>query len=209
MSTSPFYTSIYLYDFNSKKLAQLTDFDNCNHSQISPDGKKISFLNILDFYIMDLNGSNKKLISSNVRGFYDWSPNNDKIVYAGFGDNNQVKVFIMDNNGKNIKMLAEGTNPKWTLDGKKIIYFLSKTDSDLSEIWIMNYDGTNKRKLINESDIDYDISISPDSKFVLYMIFLDCIWCSELSIIDIETGKIKKLSNGRQYDKYPSFIGNN
>lgn len=209
MSVSPYYNSIYSYDFNSKQLVQLTNFDNCYNSQISPDGTTISFSNMLDLYTIDLDGSNKRLISSNVRGFYDWSPNNDKIVYVGLGENQQEHIFIMDKDGKDSELLTFGTNPTWTPDGKRIVYFLSNTNSDLYEIWIMNHNGTDKRKLVDENDIDYDISISPDSKFILYMTHLDCIPCSDLTIVDIETGKTKKLSNNRQYDKYPSFINNN
>jgi len=77
----------------------------------------------------------------------DWSIKTDS---KGF----QSDIFVMDSDGKNQKNLTNlpGTSegsPKVSPDNKFIAYVSEKMEYDkYTEIWVMNSDGTNKRKII-------------------------------------------------------------
>ena len=77
----------------------------------------------------------------------DWSVKRDSLRF-------ESDIFVMDSDGKNQKNLTNSPNtdnlaPKVSPDGKLIAYISEKMEYDkYTEIWIMNNDGTNKRKVI-------------------------------------------------------------
>jgi Tol biopolymer transport system component len=81
----------------------------------------------------------------------DWSPTRDEIVFAGHIMEGGPKVFRSDMDGRNTRQLtvSEGAFlPNWSPDGEKIAYVnVDQLGGELT-IWIMDRDGTNKRKII-------------------------------------------------------------
>jgi len=81
---------------------------------------------------------------------------------------------------KDIKLLGSGYYPRWSPDGKKILYTSGKS------IWMMNPDGSNKERIID----GYDAAWSPDGKRIAYKKFAyKKFEPSRIAILDLKTKK--------------------
>lgn len=223
------YENIYLYDFQLDSVIQLTDSENNFAPSFSPNGQKISFMHEKDFYVMDTDGTNMKLLVSDKVGRYHWSPDGDKIVFQGTDEFNSSQIFIMDSEGNEIKKLTDSRianpeagvwqmvidgdtvnmdpdyfgnyNPQFSSNGENIFY-LSSTDPKNRVLMRMDIEGNNKKEFSNVPDYN---AISPDSRFVLYTIDLGGIANEQIILADIETGLTKNLSAERIKDTEPKF----
>jgi len=68
--------------------------------------------------------------------------------------------------GYQVVQIGTGRNPKWSPDGKKIL-FHAKT-GDNYDIWMINADGTELTQLTTDSADDVDGSWSPDGKMIVF-----------------------------------------
>ncbi|GBD89298.1 translocation protein TolB [bacterium BMS3Abin04] len=111
------------------------------HSEIF----KINVNNLSDR--VQLTHLNEKNIYATDNIFPKYSPDGTKIA---FSSNN--RIWIMDNNGNNIKQLINnGAQSSWSPDGQNIVY-VGWTDKKYNPenngtLWIMNINGTYKRQL--------------------------------------------------------------
>ncbi len=80
------------------------------------------------------------------------SPARDEIVFVGNGSPG-VQIFRANLDGSNIIQLTNSfmaSFPDWSSDGERIAYVQwEELSDDASAIWIMNRDGTNKRKAVD------------------------------------------------------------
>ncbi len=223
------YDNIYVYDLQLDSLIQLTHSDNNYAPSFSPDGQKISFLNEKDFYIMDTDGTNMKLLVSDKVGRYHWSPDGEKIVFQGTDELKCSQIYIMDSEGNSITKLTDSRianpeagvwqmvidedtvnmendyfgnyKPQFSSNGENIFY-LSSIDANNRVLMKMDIEGNNKKEFSNVPDYN---AISTDSRFVLYTIDLGGIANEQIILVDIETGLKKNLSAERMKDTEPKF----
>lgn len=103
-----------------------------------------------------------------------WSPDGQKIAFS-----RKDKIWIMDSDGSNQKQLLAGKDnvwsPNWSPDGNKIIY-VSHKFADLNdwtatpyEIWIINSDGSEPKKLTESMRGIRNLSWSPDGNKIIYI----------------------------------------
>lgn len=106
-------------------------------------------------------------------------------------------VYVMDDDGSNVTLLDEGRNhvdTAWAPNGKLIAI-----DKHKVGIFLMNADGTNKRRIM-----DYDASVlitsptfTPDSKYLVYekTLRIQPRPKNSINIMNIATGEIRKISD--------------
>ena len=133
----------------------------------SPDGKQIAFGGCLTesstcgIFVISADGGTPRVLTQDYGGNPHWSPKGDKIVYhAGVGNEGRNQVFLVDADGKNKKALttsAKGNDgqPVFSRDGTRIFY---RSDQEGTEwaIFVMNVDGTGKKKLYGPVPADQD-----------------------------------------------------
>lgn len=162
------------------------------HSAVfSPDGEKIAYVAGArlsgNIYIMNANGTAAKNITKGKKfggdtGIYrhpKWSPDGKKIAFIGGRFSSEV--YIIDADGSNGKKLTgiKGTSHSqvWSPDGKRIAFVatspMPQNDGSmkysLPNIWIVDLDGSNLRKMTSDNTKDYSPRWSPSGPQIAYV----------------------------------------
>jgi dipeptidyl aminopeptidase/acylaminoacyl peptidase len=91
--------------------------------------------------------------------------------------------------------------PALSPDGRKIA-FSSKRDGN-TELYVMDADGQNQKRITNNSALDYMPAFSPDGKSLAYV--SDCDGNDEIYLFDLQTKKDRRLTANKNDDMLPRF----
>jgi Tol biopolymer transport system component len=171
---------IYTIKINGDSLTQLTFGGRNFFPDWSPEGKKIAYdvtepSDVRGVYIMNSDGSDKRMVSNTFTGRYpDWSPDGSQLVYIVYPGTGP-QIFVSDTNGTNQTQLTfledyDNSNPVFSPDRQKIA-FSGQAPGTLPQIYIMNSDGSDLKKLTTEGGTDP--CWSPDGSKIA---FVRCNW---------------------------------
>jgi len=164
---------IYVMDANGSEQERLT-YNSCDDIEPdwSPDGSKIVFSSNrsgnYDVWIMDADGNHQVQLT---RRSWDemapaWRYNEDKILYYDPYWNGTV--YIMNADGSGQTALANGRYPSWSSDGTKIVF--SSNQHGPLEIFLMNQDGSDQRRLTFNGRKRYEPAWSPNGNKIVFSI---------------------------------------
>ena len=108
----------------------------------------------------------------------------------------------MNSDGTNQHELADNAAescPAWSPDGRKIA-FISRQDD---EIYIMNANGTEQKRLTDDSGYKEDPVLSPDGTKIAFGSTQNGNW--EIYIINIDSTNYQQLTNDIEDDRNPSW----
>lgn len=154
---------------------------------ISPDGSKIAYFSEKNFYFVDLwlaevatGKAERRLFKSTWSSNYEtfrfinssasWSPDGrflafaakrgpkDDIVVLDVARNREVNRIQLDLNGV--------TTPSWSPDGRQLVF--TGYDGGLSDLFIVNRDGTDLRRLTHDKFADLHPAWSPDGSMIAF-----------------------------------------
>ena len=188
---------IYTANADGSGLRRITDNPQYDAEPIvSPDGKQIVFGSQregdFDIYIMNADGSNVRRLTDRVG--YDgapwFSPDGSKIVWRAWypetpEEHDQWKAAMAGN-----YILA------WPLD-----------------LWVMDADGSNKRRLTNNGATNWAPSWHPDGKRIIFSSNMDD-WREEirrfghnfeLYLINIDGSGLERITYNQVFDSFPMF----
>lgn len=132
-----------------------------------------------------------------------------KIVFSS--KRNGIKgVYVMDDDGSNQTLLIEGDQGDfvpyphcWSPDGQQILF-----KGKFYHLYLMNADGTNVRKLVDDEGSINRASFSPDGTSIVFKRSIEKpgAWKSNTVVLNIETGEMEEISDfwGIQHDWSPN-----
>jgi Tol biopolymer transport system component len=166
---------------NRKQISHLpaTDLDSWVPS-ISPDGQKVAFNYghvaggvVSNIFVINMNGTGLRQVTHHGQGQNPrWSPDGTQLIYARVSQRSGAGVITVVN--------EDGTGSEQTLtddlfdnfgafyspDGSRIFYY-SAAGGYVAAVWVMNADGTDKKRLTEAEFRGFPTGISPDGQHVL------------------------------------------
>lgn len=139
----------------------------------SPEGSKIAFARFLNIYTssihtMNVDGSDVRQITEYCQGYCginspDWSPDSGLIAFTYIGDSDTYinNIALVNPNGTNLQYNPFGYAPKWSPDGTKIVFYETRYNDRVSQIWVMNRDGSGLTQLTNTSPNNFNPDWQP------------------------------------------------
>jgi len=166
---------IYLRDLKSGGDQRISSRKGLNIGAAwSPDGQRLavtlSYKDNPDIYLVDLKGNIIKQLTDHwgIDVSASFSPDGTKIAYVSNRSGNP-QIYIKDlQNGRDERLTYEGkynTSPHWS-SRDRIVF--SGMDEGLFNIFSINADGSDLRKLTEESQNNEDPCWSPDGRYIVF-----------------------------------------
>lgn len=176
---------VYTMDADGNNTKNLTNNKALDFwSSWSPDGKYIYFYSNRDgnneIYRMDADGANPVNLTNHPANDYlpTCSPDGKKILFTSTRDHKEREIYIMNIDGLEVKRLTNNEAfeevPTFSPDGKQILFTRQiidpgdTTHAANGEIFIMDMDGKNEKRLTNRKGYDSGGMFSPDGKKIAF-----------------------------------------
>lgn len=189
-----------------------------------------------DIFVAETDGSNPVRITDNP--LYDAepivAPDGRQIVF-GSQRHGDFDIYIMNSDGSNVRRLTDlvgyDGGPWFSPDGSKIAWraWHPQTEEELAQwrdcmtnnyivpfpldLWVMNSDGTSKRRITDNGATNWAPSWHPDGKRLIFSSNMDD-WRAdlkqyghnfELYLINLDGTGLTRLTNNTVFDSFPMF----
>ncbi len=176
------------------------------NSALSPDGRKIALTDGSHVFVVNAGGGTRPRPVARVPGSpFDltWSPDGRRI--AVLGDDADLMVMRRDGSGLlNVtRKLPEWkiSGHAWSPDGQTFAVAIQEQFRAPYQIWLVNADGTGKRKLTTAPRDSWSPVWSPDGKTIAFASERD--GNSEIYVMNAEGSDQRRLTNNAADDYYP------
>jgi len=207
-------SQIFILDLETNEKTQLTDIKSNNSSPIwSPDGTQIVFETNRDgnfeIYVMNADGSNSRNITNHSAKDWGaaWSPDGKWIAFNSDRDGDN-EIYLLDVMTNAVVQLTHNNindySPTWSPDNTQIAYVSSPGNSDLSNINVMNIDGSNKTPLISSFGISEQPAWSPNGDWLAFVSNENGI-TAEIYLYRFEDKQVIQLTRGDSRSDFPAW----
>ncbi len=155
---------------------------------LTPDGHEIAYFSeknsfFVDLYLADAETGKvkRRLVKSTLNSNYEslrfinssgsFSPDGRYFAIAAKHNDRDDLVILdvkKDREARRIRIPLSGlTTPSWSPDGKQLVF--TGYDGGLSDLFVINADGSNMRRLTNDKYADLEPSWGPDGKTIAFV----------------------------------------
>ena len=136
-----------------------------------------------DIYTMHANGSGLTNLTNHPANDTNpiWSPDDKHIAFESDRDGFK-QIYIMDTDGSDVIQITKdeanhtlplnynGTRNPWSPDGSRLIFVQEESDGETATLYVIDIDGENKITLDTGKILPYEVSWSPDGKYIGYVL---------------------------------------
>ncbi len=170
-----------------------------------------------DIYLVNPDGSDLQRLTKGKNAWEsDWSPDRTKILFTSTLHGGEMEVYVMDADGSNVHRLThtpgEGTSSwaaDWSPDGKQIAFTSNRDGSpegyDGYDVYVMDADGSNIRRLTREDGADGSSAWSPDGRTLAFMSSRDDKSRSEIYVMTVDGSKAWRLTHDKRQAGRPAW----
>jgi Tol biopolymer transport system component len=152
----------------------------------SPDGKEIVFQVLrpdgddetgMGIWVIGSDGGGRRRLTSGGT-WPSWSPSGTEIAFTDYDpETGADSIFVVPSSGgKPTDLSTDRTDPgvsdfqpDWSPDGTQIIFASDRPNTFGSDLWLMNADGSDVRRVTDTGDLEeYDPTWSPDGRWLAY-----------------------------------------
>jgi Tol biopolymer transport system component len=153
-------SGLYLINADGTGLRKLISIRAQATPYWSPDGEKIAIYDNGAINVLNTDGSGRKQLTGDTYDPADlaWSPDGQRIAFV----NSSADLYVINADGSGRRRLAnavgDSTSPTWSPAGERIAFFCpqgpgaSTTDTAVSDLCVINADGTEWTRLVLEVD---------------------------------------------------------
>ncbi len=151
-----------------------------------------------------------------------------KLVFTSMRDGD-LDIYTMDANGRNVRRLTSELGydggPFWSSDGKQIVYRAHHPQTDKQkadyvallkqnlirpttlEIWVMNADGSHKRRITENGKANFAPYFFPDGKRIIFASNMDDPKGRNFDLykINVDGSGLERITFNETFDGFPMF----
>ena len=210
-------SGIYVMNADGSGVTRLSA-DSAQHGEPawSPDGGKIAFSAlgpsrdpdvewlVSHIYVMNADGSGITQLTADSAPDVSptWSPDGGKIAFS----RSARGISIMNADGSGITSITEGSasvsdqEPAWSPDGTRIAF--TRSSGGQNDIYVMNVDGSQVRKLSNSAGQETSPAWSPDGTKIA---FSGQLGDYEIYVVNADGSRERRLTFGGFNNGHPSW----
>ena len=104
--------------------------------------------------------------------FPAWSPSGKELAYTAPDKNGNLYVWIMESDGSNQRQLTEGTQPRCSADGKKLVYSkVTQGKVKNQDIYTIEIETNTISQITSETTAEFSPDWSPDGRWISYIAY--------------------------------------
>ena len=206
---------IFVYNYKDKGTYQVTQSpDDDRYPAWSPDNRKILFTSDRvgkgDLFEVAADGGSGQLQITDAEAleeYPDYHPRGEGYVYARsvkkkiFRREMEVVYLPKGVGAVNARRLAEGDEPRFSPDGKKIIFTSRRTKNN--DVWLMNTDGSLQTQLTTTEKDDENASFSPKGDQIVFA--SNRAGNYDIYVMDTDGGNVRQLTSTSDDETQPCW----
>jgi TolB protein len=162
-----------------------------------------------EIFVMDADGANQRAATANrsINNFPTWSPSGDAIVYTSYRAENRPMLYLSTRGrGKPGQIFSKlSSMPQYRAvfrpDGRELAVVMSPSGS--AEIYRVDVDGKNLRRLTQNHSIDVSPSWSPDGRKIAFV--SDRAGSPQIYLMDANGSNARRLTFDGDYNTSPAW----
>ncbi len=200
---------LFLVDYDGFNQRTVTANGGLNKfPSFSSDNGRVAFVTNLpgssrwELWVQDLGGTGERSVVQVPTSYVSspaFSPDGSRIAFSARGRNKSsadIHVATLSSvapsnltNHPNID-----TSPSWSPTGRQIAFVSDR--SGTPQVWVMDSDGSNLRRLVTEGGHCDSPDWSPDGKWIAYSWQAPRQWKHDIFVLEVATGRINQLTTG-------------